>query len=171
MGTYEIVAVIRPDLDDEGLGAAIERIHQRIGEHGGAVQRTDRWGKRKTAYPIKKYRDGYYVLTVCTIDSGQVARLRQTLGLNEDLLRFTVAVHHPSPVPAGAPAAGTATSAPSQSRPAPATSTAAHLQGGPAPATSAAAPPQGGPAPATSAAPSPPAGGPAPAAPEEGSHV
>ena len=158
MSTYEIVALIRPDLDEEGLGAAIERIHQRIGEHGGAVQSTDRWGKRKTAYPIKKYRDGYYVLTVFTLDSGQVARLRQTLGLHEDLLRFTVAAHHPSPVPAGRPAAGGAAPAGSP-------------QTGPAPAASTATPPQGGPGRATSTAAPPSADGTAPKAPEEGSHV
>ncbi len=162
MSTYEIVALIRPDLDEEGLGTAIERIHQRIGEHGGAVQSTDRWGKRKTAYPIKKYRDGYYVLTVFTLDSGQVARLRQTLGLHEDLLRFTVAAHHPSPVPAGRPAAGGAPGGSPQTGPAPA---------GPTPAAPTAAPPQGGPGPATSTAAPPSADGTAPKAPEEGSHV
>ncbi len=107
MSTYEIVAVIRPDLDEEGLGAAIERIHQRIVEHGGAVTSTDRWGKRKIAYPIKKYRDGYYVLIVFTLEAGQVARLRQTLALHEDLLRFSLATHRPAPIPAAprAPAA------------------------------------------------------------------
>lgn len=116
MSTYEIVAVIRPDLDEEGLGAAIERIHQRIVEHGGAVTSTDRWGKRKIAYPIKKYRDGYYVLIVFTLDAGQVARLRQTLALHEDLLRFSLASHRAAPLPAvpRAPAAaGTAATPPS----------------------------------------------------------
>ena len=116
MSTYEIVAVIRPDLDEEGLGAAIERIRQRIVEHGGAVTSTDRWGKRKIAYPIKKYRDGYYVLIVFTLDAGQVARLRQTLGLHEDLLRFSLASHRAAPIPATprAPAAApTATTHPS----------------------------------------------------------
>ncbi len=110
MSTYEIVAVIRPDLDEEGLGAAIERIHQRIVEHRGAVTSTDRWGKRKIAYPIKKYRDGYYVLIVFTLDAGQVARLRQTLALHEDLLRFSLASHRAAPIPAAprAPAAATA---------------------------------------------------------------
>jgi len=110
LSTYEIVVVSRPDLDEEGLGAAIERIHQRIVEHGGAVTSTDRWGKRKIAYPIKKYRDGYYVLIVFTLDVGQVARLRQTLALHEDLLRFSLASHRAAPIPAAprAPAAATA---------------------------------------------------------------
>lgn len=102
MGTYEIVAVIRPDLDEDALGGAIERIHQRITEHGGAVTTTERWGKRRLAYSMQKYRDGFYVLVVFTLEAGQVARLRQTMGLHEDLLRFAVAIHHPSPVPAPA---------------------------------------------------------------------
>jgi small subunit ribosomal protein S6 len=107
MGTYEIVAVLRPDLDEEGLTAAIERVTQRIVENRGTVQTIERWGKRRTAYPIQKYRDGVYVLTVFALDPQQIAPLRQTLGLNEDLLRFTVSTHHPSPAPApkAAPAA------------------------------------------------------------------
>ena len=119
MATYEIVAVLRPDLDEEAAGTAIARVHQRIAEYGGTVGTTDRWGKRRLAYPIQKYRDGYYVLSVFTLDSGQVARLRQVLGLNEDLLRFVVAEHHPAPARPAAPAAAGAT-APTPAPPAPA---------------------------------------------------
>jgi len=105
--TYEIVAVLRPDLDEEALGAAIERIQQRVVEHGGTMVASERWGKRRTAYPIRKYREAYYVLLVVSLDAGQVTPLRQTLRLHEDLLRFTLASHSPSP--AGAtPSAGTA---------------------------------------------------------------
>jgi small subunit ribosomal protein S6 len=132
MSTYEIVAVFRPDLDEEALGAAIDRVNQRIVEHGGTVKSTDRWGKRKTAYPIKKYRDGYYVLTVFMLDPNQVGRIRQTLTLHEDLLRFTVATHRPAPVPAP-PAPRTAAPAPA---PAPAQSPAPSPTAGDPPAES-----------------------------------
>jgi small subunit ribosomal protein S6 len=126
VSTYEIVAAVRPDLDEEALGAAIDRIRQRVAEHGGTVTASERWGKRRTAYPIRKHRDAHYVLTVFTLDPGQVVPLRQALRLHEDLLRFTIATHHPSPAvaatqPAGtsAPASGSAPPA-STSRPAPA---------------------------------------------------
>ncbi len=155
MSTYEIVAVIRPDLDEEGLGAAIERIHQRISEYGGAVKTSDRWGKRKIAYPIKKYRDGFYVLTVFTLEAGQVARLRQTLGLHEDLLRFTVAAHRAVPVPAGAQAATAPTAAPAAPTSPPAAPTTPAVPTTPA-------------APAAASAPAASAGTPSPA---EGGHV
>ena len=135
MANYEIVAVLRPDLEEEAVNAAIARVHQRITEHGGTVASTDRWGKRRLAYAIQKYRDGLYFLSLFSLDSGQVARLRQTLGLNEDLLRFVVADHHPAPVRVAAP------TAPAQAAqtPAPAAGTA------PAPAAQA---PAGGESPA-----------------------
>jgi len=119
LADYEIVAVLRPDLEEDAIEAALSRIHQRVTEHGGTVKTTDRWGKRRLAYAIRKYRDGYYILSVLSLDAGQVARLRQTLGLQEDLLRFVVAEHHPAPprpVPA-APAAATAQAAAPPSAP------------------------------------------------------
>ena len=117
--------MLRPDLEEEAINAAIARVHQRITEHGGTVANTDRWGKRRLAYAIQKYRDGFYVLSVFSLESGQVARLRQTLGLQEDLLRFVVAEHHPAPARAAAPsqtpaaAPAPATAAPAPAAPAP----------------------------------------------------
>lgn len=132
MANYEIVAVLRPDLEEEAINAAMARVHQRITEHGGTVASTDRWGRRRLAYAIQKYRDGFYFLSLFSLDSGQVAKLRQTLGLNEDLLRFVVADHHPAPVRAAGPAPAQAAQAP-----APAVGTApAPAPAAPAPASS-----------------------------------
>ena len=132
LSTYEIVSIVRPDFDEDALNAAIERIHQRITENGGTVKSTDRWGKRRIAYPIQNYRDGFYVLTVFDLDSGRVGPLRQTLGLHEGLLRFTVSTHRVSQAPAaatptqGAPAAApTAPATASPAAPVATTATAA----------------------------------------------
>jgi small subunit ribosomal protein S6 len=147
LANYEIVAVLRPDLEEEAIDAAIARVHQRITEHGGTVANTDRWGRRRLAYAIQKYRDGFYVLSVFSLASGQVARLRQTLGLQEDLLRFVVSEHHPAPVraAASAPPSQTPAAAPA---PAPAAATSAPAAPAPAPSTPA---PSGGASPAAGA--------------------
>ena len=102
MGTYEIVAVLRADLDEEALGAALDAISKRITDNGGSVTGVDRWGKRKFAYPIKKHRDGFYALIVFGLDAARIPALRQTLGLQEDVLRLTVSKHYPKPEPAAA---------------------------------------------------------------------
>jgi small subunit ribosomal protein S6 len=121
VGTYEIVAVLRADLDEEGLGAALAAISQRITDHGGSVTGVDRWGKRKLAYPIKKHRDGFYALIVFGLDAARIPALRQTLGLQEVLLRLTVSKHHPKPEPAAAAhaSASAAAAAPVAAPPAP----------------------------------------------------
>jgi len=102
LGTYEIVAVLRADLDEEALGAALDAISKRITDNGGSVTGVDRWGKRKFAYPIKKHRDGFYALIVFGLDAARIPALRQTLGLQEDVLRLTVSKHYPKPEPAAA---------------------------------------------------------------------
>jgi small subunit ribosomal protein S6 len=143
LADYEIVAVLRPDLEADAIEAAMNRIHQRVTEHGGTVKNTDRWGKRRLAYAIQKYRDGYYVLSVLSLDASQVARLRQTLGLQEDLLRFVVAEHHPAPV-RPAPAAAAAGAAPAAAPGGTATSPTAGAAATPAPAAAPAMSPAGG---------------------------
>ena len=133
MGTYEIVAVLRPDLDEEGLVAALDRVKQRIAEHGGSLTSMDRWGKRRLAYPIQKHRDGYYSLFVFTLDPGHITPLRQILGLNEELLRFAFASHHAKPAPAAPASSGPAAPAPAPAvTPAPAAPSASGAPEGPA---------------------------------------
>jgi small subunit ribosomal protein S6 len=141
MGTYEIVAVLRSDLDDAAVVAVLDRISQRITEHGGTVKTLERWGKRKLAYPIKKTRDGYYVLFVFELEPPRIGSLRQTLGLHEDLLRFTFSTHRAKPTPAAPPATA---AAPTPTAPVPAST---------APATPPAAPPAPGPAETRTASP------------------
>ena len=165
MGTYEIVAVLRADLDEEALGAALDAISKRITDNGGSVTGVDRWGKRKFAYPIKKHRDGFYTLIVFGLDAARIPTLRQTLGLQEDVLRLTVSKHYPKPEPAAAAhaSASTATTAPGAAT---TTSGAAATTSGAAKTTSGAAATTSG---AATTTPAPPTEGTPPAA--DPSHV
>lgn len=53
---YELVYIIRPEVDDAALTAFNERMTQTIVEQGGEMQATELWGKRALAYPIKNAR-------------------------------------------------------------------------------------------------------------------
>jgi len=165
LGTYEIVAVLRADLDEEALGAALDAISQRITDNGGSVTGVDRWGKRKLAYPIKKHRDGFYTLIVFGLDAARIPTLRQTLGLQEDVLRLTVSKHYPKPEPAAA-AHASASTATTTSGAAATTSGAAATTPGAAATTSGAATTAPG---AAATTPAPPTEGTPPAA--DPSHV
>ena len=54
MNTYELVYIIQPNLDDEGVKAVDDRISQAIGGEDGTVESTDYWGKRRLAYPNQR---------------------------------------------------------------------------------------------------------------------
>lgn len=100
MKSYELVYILRPDLDADGLESTIGRIRQRIVEQGGVIEVEDRWGLRRLAYPIRKFREGYYVVTRFTFDGARVPELKRFLELNEDVLRSMVVVAQ-GPAPKG----------------------------------------------------------------------
>ena len=87
MHDYELVVVIDPEIDEDKLSAALDRISQFVTTRGGEVIDVDRWGKRKLAYPIKKRSEGDYVITHFRLDPSQAAELEASLRLSEEVLR------------------------------------------------------------------------------------
>lgn len=99
---YELVFVLRPDLDDAQTRAAIERIQARITERGGEVRSTEPWGRRRLAYPIRKFREGYYGLVRFTLPGQRVQDLKNVLGISEEVLRFLIVAAVPTSAPSPA---------------------------------------------------------------------
>jgi small subunit ribosomal protein S6 len=100
---YEIVLILRPDLDDAQVRAATERVAARIAERGGEVQSVEPWGKRRLAYAIAKHREGSYVLIRFLLDPRSVQDLKQAVSLSEEVVRFLLTEAVPvraQPVPA-----------------------------------------------------------------------
>jgi len=87
---YEMMVIVRPDLDEEGLQAAITRVTDVITANGGEVTKTEPWGRRRLAYPIKQVREGQYVLMQFKLEAAATAAVERTLRINEDILRFLV---------------------------------------------------------------------------------
>jgi small subunit ribosomal protein S6 len=87
---YEILYIVRPELDDEQLQAAIATVDQLIGSLGGAVQKTDVWGRRRLAYEVRHLREGQYVLTDFQIDPARVPELEGTLKISDTVFRHLV---------------------------------------------------------------------------------
>jgi small subunit ribosomal protein S6 len=87
---YEIVFILRPDLEDTQVQTSIERIGARITERGGSINSVEPWGRRKLAYSIQKFREGAYVLIRFELDSLKVQDLRNSVALVEEVIRFAV---------------------------------------------------------------------------------
>jgi small subunit ribosomal protein S6 len=61
MTRYETIAIIDPDLTEEGREPVLARVNQLVDQEKGYFIRTDEWGIKKLAYEIKKKPRGYYV--------------------------------------------------------------------------------------------------------------
>ncbi|MGH7777042.1 MAG: 30S ribosomal protein S6 [Candidatus Dormibacterales bacterium] len=108
MRDYEILYIVRPELTEEELAAAVQKVTDLIGNLGGTHQRTNVWGKRRLAYEVDHLREGYYVLTDFGLDQERVPELEATLKISDTVFRHQV-VRKPKAAPAAAPPAEAAT--------------------------------------------------------------
>ena len=90
MRDYEILYIVRPELDDEQLNQAVERVNSLIGNLGGSHQKTDVWGKRRLAYEVGRLREGYYVLTDFQIEPERVPEMESTLKISDTVFRHLI---------------------------------------------------------------------------------
>ena len=88
MRNYELTFIVHPELDKEGVSAAIESVKQLVLESGGQVNQVDPWGKRRLAYPIRKQREGYYVVMQVQLPPEAISELERRLELSEEVLRY-----------------------------------------------------------------------------------
>ena len=87
MKTYELLTVFKPNLDAEEVDKAIEALGKSIADLGGKVESTDKAGRKKLAYDVQNFRDGYFVVTNFTLPADKVAELKRQLKLNDNVLR------------------------------------------------------------------------------------
>jgi small subunit ribosomal protein S6 len=90
MPSYELLFILRPDLDEETTEAAITRVLTQIGDLGGTVESVDRWGKRRLAYLINDYREGVYTVVKLHAPAGATAELERNLKLAPEVMRYLV---------------------------------------------------------------------------------
>ena len=88
MRYYELMMVVAPNVDEEGITAAMERVSHYVDQHNGNVVRQAKWGNlRRLAYPIANFNDGNYVLTYIQMEPEHTRGLEASLGLAPDILR------------------------------------------------------------------------------------
>jgi len=85
---YEMVYILRPDLDEEGRQAKVAKVQQIIESETGGIQTTDEWGTRLLAYEINHFREGYYVFVTFTLPPDRVRQVEQRLSMDDALLRY-----------------------------------------------------------------------------------
>ena len=87
MAKYEMLYLINTDLTDEAKDAKIAKYEEIVKSMGGSVETTDKWGAKKTAYPIKYKNEAYFVLMTFEAESNVLDELDRVAGIDADVMR------------------------------------------------------------------------------------
>ena len=84
---YELMYIVRPDLDDEALRAATDSVEALVKGRDGEVLKTTMWGKRRLAYEVSHHRDGHYVIVELQLDTTKIGELERALEIHDTVFR------------------------------------------------------------------------------------
>ncbi|MDR1327810.1 MAG: 30S ribosomal protein S6 [Heliobacteriaceae bacterium] len=85
--SYELLTVYKSNLDAEEIDKQVDKISDLISEAGGKVESVEKIGRKKLAYDIKNFRDGFFVNSTLTIPADKIVELKRQLKLNDSILR------------------------------------------------------------------------------------
>ena len=88
MRQYETMYVLKPELEAEQTAELVAKYQSLVTEHGGQMDELQEMGKRRLAYEIDKYREGYYVLMKYTADTDFTKELERIMRIEDDMLRY-----------------------------------------------------------------------------------
>jgi small subunit ribosomal protein S6 len=85
---YEVMFIVRPDVADEDLDKLVAGLEQTVANGGGTVKSTEKLGRRKLAYLVRKFNDGNYVLLTIEAGGALVAEVERRLRVSEPVIKF-----------------------------------------------------------------------------------
>jgi len=88
MRIYEELFIVKPDAPDEEVDQFIEQMKSVVSSSGGSVDKVDKWGKRRLAYRVDKYREGAYVLFQFNAAPETVKEFERRLRVSDLVIKF-----------------------------------------------------------------------------------
>jgi small subunit ribosomal protein S6 len=88
MRRYETIVILRPSLGEADNQAVIDRAIGTIEDFDGSVIKTDKWGLKKLAYPIKKEAQGYYVYIQYAGLPAGVDEMERVFRIDDNVMKY-----------------------------------------------------------------------------------
>ena len=89
MRAYEVMYIIKP-AEDEVIDGVVAKFEKLLTNNGAAIEKTDRWGKRKLAYLIDDLAEGYYVLVDFSAEPAAVKELDRVMKITDEGMRHMI---------------------------------------------------------------------------------
>jgi small subunit ribosomal protein S6 len=86
--TYEIMFIVRPDVEEADLDKLIEGFSANITSGGGEVTTVEKMGRRRLAYTVRRFNDGFYVLLTVAAPGSLIGEIERRLRVSEPVIKF-----------------------------------------------------------------------------------
>ena len=87
MKKYDLFTIIKPNLDNDEADKVVAKVEEITKSLGGEVLEADKMGRKKLAYEVAGFTDGFVVNQVVTIPAENIAKLKRQLKLNDSIIR------------------------------------------------------------------------------------
>ena len=86
--SYEIMFIVRPDVEEADLDKLIEGFQKNITDGGGEIRSLEKMGRRRLAYTVRKFNDGFYVLLNIAAEGKLITEIERRLRVSEPVIKF-----------------------------------------------------------------------------------
>ncbi len=86
--TFELMFIVRPDVEEADLDKLIEGFSGNITAGGGEVKTVEKMGRRRLAYTVRKFNDGFYVLLTVAAPGSLIVEIERRLRVSEPVIKF-----------------------------------------------------------------------------------
>ncbi len=86
--SYEVMFIVRPDVEDADIDKIIETFSGYITDGGGTVKSAEKWGRRRLAYTVQKFNDGFYILLIAEAPASLISEIERRLRVSEQVIKF-----------------------------------------------------------------------------------
>jgi len=88
MGRYEIIYILAPNTPEDTMNDLVERFESEVISGGGVMLRVEKWGRKKLAYEVRKFREGFFILFVTDCEGALVDELERRFRLTDQVIKF-----------------------------------------------------------------------------------
>lgn len=90
MKKYEIMYILKANLEEAARQETIDGLHAIITSHEGTIDNVDEWGLKEFAYEIDDEKKGYYVVIKVTADNAGIQEFDRLARINNNVVRFLI---------------------------------------------------------------------------------
>ena len=86
---YDLIFICMPTTPEEEVAKIVHTLEQTASEHGGKVEKVEKWGTRKMAYRVAKQREGLYVyIALQSTEGGLIKELERRLKVSDAVIKY-----------------------------------------------------------------------------------